>query len=161
MVIDRQECVKKWFFKELKRRWKRRAIMIVLGEGRMLRETLPSGPGQADLDLESGRQIWETLGSIPAPACRLFAQIISWRRVRIILSNSWSCEDYWCWSWSSNTLATWCEELTHWKRPWCWERLKAGGEGDDRGWDGWMASPTQLKWVWASSGSWSGKPSML
>ena len=38
----------------------------------------------------------------------------------------------WCWSWSSNTLAIWCEELTHWKRPWCWERLKVGGEGDDR-----------------------------
>ena len=49
----------------------------------------------------------------------------------------------WCWSWSSNTLATWCKELSHWKRPWCWERLKTGGEGDDRGWDGWMASPTQ------------------
>ena len=44
----------------------------------------------------------------------------------------------WCRSGSFNTLATWCEELTHWKRPWCWERLKAGGEGDDRGWDGWM-----------------------
>ena len=43
----------------------------------------------------------------------------------------------WCWSWNSNILATWCEELTHWKRPWCWERLRAG-EGDDRGWDGWM-----------------------
>ena len=42
----------------------------------------------------------------------------------------------WCWSWSSNTLATWWEELTHWKRPWGWERLKVG-EGDDRGWDGW------------------------
>ena len=40
-------------------------------------------------------------------------------------------------------LATWCKELTHWKRPWCWERLKAGGKGDDRGWHGWMASPTQ------------------
>jgi len=48
----------------------------------------------------------------------------------------------WCWSWNSNTLATWCEELTHLERPWCWERLRAGGEGDDRGWDGWMASPT-------------------
>ena len=45
----------------------------------------------------------------------------------------------WCWSWSSNTLATWFEELTRWKRPWCWERLKAGGEGDDSGWDVWMA----------------------
>ena len=51
----------------------------------------------------------------------------------------------------------------HWKRPWCWERLKAGGEGDDRGWNGWMASPTQWTWVWASSGSrwWTGKPGML
>ena len=46
----------------------------------------------------------------------------------------------WCWSWNSNTLATWCKELTHLKRPWCWKRLKAGGAGDDRGWDGWMAS---------------------
>ena len=45
------------------------------------------------------------------------------------------------------SLATWCEELTHLKRPWCWERLKVGGEGDDRGWDGWMASPTQWTWV--------------
>ena len=43
------------------------------------------------------------------------------------------------------------EELTYWKRPWCWERLRAGGEGDDRRWDGWMASPTQWTWVWASS----------
>ena len=60
----------------------------------------------------------------------------------------------WCWSWNSNTLATWYEELTHLKRPWCWERLKAGGEGDDRGWDGWMASPTQRTWVWINSGSW-------
>ena len=56
-----------------------------------------------------------------------------------------------------------CEELTHWKRPWCWERLKAGREGDNRGWDGWMASLTQWTWVWASSGSWwrTEKPGML
>ena len=56
-----------------------------------------------------------------------------------------------------------CEELTPWKRPWHWESLKAGGEGDDRGWDGWMASPTWGTWVWASSGScwWTGKPGML
>ena len=68
----------------------------------------------------------------------------------------------WCWSWSSNTLATWYEEPTHWKIPWCWERLKAGGEGDSRGWDGWMASPTRLTWVWASSRNWwwTGKPGM-
>ena len=51
-------------------------------------------------------------------------------------------------------LATWSEELTHLKSTWCWERLKAGGEGDDRGWDGWMASLTQCTWVWASSGRW-------
>ena len=51
-------------------------------------------------------------------------------------------------------LATWCEELTHWKRPWFWERLKVGEEGDDRGWDGWMASPTQWTWVWVDSRSW-------
>ena len=49
----------------------------------------------------------------------------------------------WCWSWNSSTLATSCEELTHCKRLWCWEGLGAGGEGDDRGWDGWMASLTQ------------------
>ena len=60
----------------------------------------------------------------------------------------------WCWSWSSNTLTTWCEELAHWKRPGCWERLKAGGEGEDRWWDGWMSSPTRWTWVWASSRSW-------
>ena len=49
-------------------------------------------------------------------------------------------------------FGTWCEELTHWKRPWCWQRLKAGGEGDDRGWDDWMASLTNWAWVWVSSG---------
>ena len=69
----------------------------------------------------------------------------------------------WCWSWNYNPLAIWCEELTHWKRPWCWERLKAGGEGDNKGWDCWMASPTQWTWVWVSSGSWwwTGKPDVL
>ena len=71
-------------------------------------------------------------------------------------------------------LATWCAKwpsqmaisnghLTHLKRPWCWERLKAGGEGDDRGWDGWMVPPTQWTWVWVNSGSWwwTGRPGML
>ena len=69
----------------------------------------------------------------------------------------------WCWSWNSNTLATWWEELTHLKRPWCWERLKAGGEGDDREWDDWVASPTQWTWVWVNSGSWrwTGRPGVL
>ena len=64
---------------------------------------------------------------------------------------------------NSNTLATSCEELTHWKRPWCWEGLGAGAEGDDRRWDGWRASPTQCTWVWVNSGSWwwTGRPGML
>ena len=78
------------------------------------------------------------------------------------ISPEYSLED-WCWSWSSNTLATWCEELTHWKRPCFWERLESEGEGDDRGWDDWMASPTQWTWVWAYSGFWwwAGKPGVL
>ena len=60
----------------------------------------------------------------------------------------------WCWNWKSNTLVTWCEEMTHWKRPWCWKRLKAGGEGDYRDemvrWHHWL----QCTQVWASSGIW-------
>ena len=63
----------------------------------------------------------------------------------------------WCNSWNSRTLATSCEELTHWKSLWCWEGL------DDRGWDGWMASPTWWTWVWVNSRSWwwTGRPGML
>ena len=62
-----------------------------------------------------------------------------------------------------NTLATSCEELTHWKRPWCWEGLGAGGEGNNRGWDGWMASLTRWTRVWVNSGSlwWTGRPDVL
>ena len=60
-------------------------------------------------------------------------------------------------------LATWWEELTYWKRPWCWERLRAGREGDNRGWDDWMTSLTQWTWVWVDSGSWwwTGRPGVL
>ena len=77
-----------------------------------------------------------------------------------ILSVHWKD---WCWSWNSKSLANWWDELTHWKRPWCWVTLRAWGEGDDRGWDGWMASPTQWTWVWVNSGSWwwTGRPGML
>jgi len=61
------------------------------------------------------------------------------------------------------TLATSCEELTHWKRLWCWEGLGAGGDGNDRGWDGRMASLTRWTWVWVNSGSWwwTGRPGVL
>ena len=63
----------------------------------------------------------------------------------------------------TNALGTWCEELTHWKIPWCWERLKAGGEGANRGWDGWMASLSRWTWVWVNSRSWlwTGRPGVL
>ena len=62
-----------------------------------------------------------------------------------------------------STLATSCAELTHWKRPWCWEGLGAGDEGDDRGWHGCMASLTRWTWVWVNSGSWwwTGRPGVL
>ena len=64
---------------------------------------------------------------------------------------------------NSNTLATSWEELTHWKRLWCWEGSEAGGEGDEGGWDGWMASPTQWTWVWVNCGSlwWTVRPGVL
>ena len=90
-----------------------------------------------------GEDSWESLGNQGDPANP------SWRRS--VLGVHWKD---WCWSWNSNNLATSCEELIHWKRPWCWEGLGAGGEGDDRGWDGWMASPTWRAWVWVNSGSW-------
>ena len=86
-----------------------------------------------------------------------------WERVfgmTSVFSSRWRG---WCWSWNSNTLATWCQELTRWKRPWCWERLKVRGEGDGRGWDGWMESLSQWTWVWVNSGSWwwTGRPGVL
>ena len=95
---------------------------------------------------------WESLGLQGDPTSP------SWRRS--VLGVHWKD---WCWSWNSITFATSCEELTHWKRPWCWERLRAGGEGDDRGWDGWMASLTRWPWVWVNSGSWwwTGRPGVL
>ena len=90
-----------------------------------------------------GEDSWESLGLQGDPTSPF------WRRSA--LGFLWR---EWCWSWNSNNLATSCEELTHWKRLWCWEGLGAGGEGDDRGWDGWMASPTQWMWVWVNSGRW-------
>ena len=81
----------------------------------------------------------------------------------IYLFNICSFRKDWCWNWNSNTLDISCKELTHWKRPWCWEGLGAGGEGDNRGWNGWMASPTWWTWVWVNSGSWwwTGRPGVL
>ena len=66
------------------------------------------------------------------------------------ISPEYSWKD-WHWSWSSNALATWCEKPTHWKRPWCWERLRVKEEAGSRGCDGGMASPMQWAWIWANS----------
>ena len=81
-----------------------------------------------------------------------------WRKS--VLNTLWKD---WCWSWNSNTLATRSKKSTHWKRPWCWGRLRARGEGGNRGWDGWMTSLTQWTWVWVGSRSWrwTGKPGIL
>ena len=98
-----------------------------------------------------GEDSWESLRLQGDPTSP------SWRRS--VLGVHWKD---WCWSWNSNTLATSWEDLTHWKRPWCWEGLGAG-EGDNRGWDGWMASLTRWTWVWVNSGSWwwTERPGML
>ena len=97
---------------------------------------------------------WKRLLRIPWTARRSNQSIL--KEINVHWKDSW-------WSWNSSTLATSCEELTHWKRPWCWEGLGAGGEGDDRGWDGWMASPTWWTWVWVNSRSWwwTGRPGVL
>ena len=99
-----------------------------------------------------GEDSWESLGLQGDPT-RPF-----WRRSA--LGVQWKD---WCWSWNSNTLATSCEELTHWKRLWCWRGLGAGGKGDDRGWDSWIESLTQWTWVWVNSGRWwwTGRPGVL
>ena len=99
-----------------------------------------------------GEYSWESLGlqgDPTSPFWRRSALGVLWRE--------------WCWSWGSSTLATSCEELTHWRRLWCWEGLAAGETGDNRGWDGWMASPTRWTWVWVNSGSWwwTGRPDVL
>ena len=99
-----------------------------------------------------GEDSWESFGlqgDPPSPSQRKSVLNINWKD--------------WCWNWNSNTLATWCKKLTHLKRPWFWERLKAGGKGDNRGWDGWIASPTQWTWIWVNSRSWwwTGRPGVL
>jgi len=99
---------------------------------------------------------WRRLLIVPWTARRYNLPILK------AISSEYSLEGP-CWSWNSNTLATWCDDWTHLKRPWCWEGLKAGGEGDNRGWNGWMSSSKQWTWVWVGSGSWwwTGKPGML
>ena len=104
------------------------------------------------LNCDVGEDSWESI--------RLQGDPASLSLKKSVLNIHWKD---WCWNWNSNTLAPWCVELTHLKRPWFWERLKAGGEGDDRVWDGWMASPTRWTWVWVSFRSWwwTGRPGVL
>ena len=101
------------------------------------------------LNCDVGQDSWESLG--------LQIQLVHPKGNKSILNIHWKD---WCWNWNTNILATWCEEMTHLKRPWCWERLKVGREGDDRGWDGWMALLTQWTWILVSSRSWwwTGRP---
>ena len=93
-----------------------------------------------------GKDSWESLGLQGDPTSP------SWRKS--VLNIHWKD---WYWRWNSSTLATSCEELTHWKSSWCWERLKSGREGDDRGWDGWMASLTRWTWIEATPGAGDGQ----
>ena len=102
----------------------------------------------------AGEDSWESLG-LQGDQTNQFSR-------KSTLNSHWKD---WYWSWSSNNLATRCQEPTHWKRPWCWERLRIRGEGGDGGWEGWMTSPTQRTRVWANSWSlaccspWGGKKS--
>ena len=89
----------------------------------------------------AGKDAWESLG-LQGDQIRPFQR-------KSTLNTHWKD----CWE-SSKTLATWCKESTHWKRPWFWERFKSGGEEDNRGWGDWMASPTQWTWVWVNSSNW-------
>ena len=81
---------------------------------------------------------------------------LDWKEIKLVHSKEISPEytfEGTCWFWNSNTLANWCKELTHCKKLCCWKWLKAGGEGDNRGWDGWMSSLTQWIWICCGLGS--------
>ena len=103
------------------------------------------------------QRVWESsLFSTPSPAFIAYRllDIMKWYLIVVLICISLMI---------MSSLATSCKELTHWKRLWFWEGLGAGDEGDDRGWDGWMASLTRWTWVWVNSGSWwwTGRPGML
>ena len=84
------------------------------------------------LNCGAGEDFWESLG--------LQGDQTSQSQWKSTLNIHWTD---WYWSWNSSTLATWYKELTHWQRPWCWERLRTKGKEGDRAWDDWMASLTQ------------------
>ena len=99
-----------------------------------------------------GGDSWESLGLQGDPTSPSYR--------RSVLGVHWKD---WFWSWNSNTLATWCKELTHLKRHLMLEKIEGRRRRDGRGWDGWMASLTQWTWIWVNSGSswWTGRPGVL
>ena len=119
---------------------------------------------ECSTSIASSFRTWNSSTGIPSPPLALFVVMLSKPHLMTLFIlninvNIFNCihwniyihwED-WCWSWNSSILAVCCEELTNWKRPWIWESLKEGGEADDRVWDGWMGSLTQLTRVWANS----------
>ena len=133
------------------------------------------GPYNQGYDFPSGQvQLWE-LAVKKAGCQRIDAfELWCWRR---LMKVSWTARrsyqsilretnpEYslkdWCWS--SSILVIWGKQMTHWKSPWCWERLREEGEEGIRGWDGWMASLMQWTWTWANSKRWwgTGRPGML
>ena len=128
------------------------------------------GPLEKEMATHSSMHAWK----IPWAKEPSGLQSMEWQRVRQterlhfsfflsggLVVKTLSMQGSWILSLVS-TLATSSEELTHWKRLWCWEGLGPGGEGDDRGWDGWMASLTRWTWVWVNSRSWwwTGRPGM-
>jgi len=100
----------------------------------------------------AGEDSWKSLGQQGDPT--------SQSKGRSTLNIHWKD---WRWSWSSNILVIWCEQMTHWISPWCWETLTAEGEECIRGWDGWTVLLMKRTWTWANSGRWWGteKPGML
>ena len=137
-----------WFFQ-----WSCMDVRVGLWRKLSSKKLMPMNCGEEDSwEKTLGEDSWESLGLQGDPT--------SPSESRSVMGVHWKD---WCWSWNSNILATSWEELTLWKRPWCWGGLGAGGEGDVRGWDGWMASPTRWAWVWVNSGSWwwTGRPGVL
>ena len=128
--------------------WANREALLDVRAGQWKRlsaeELMPSSSG-------AGEVSWESLGQ---------QDQTSQSKRKSTLNIHWKD---WCWSWSSSTLVTWCKELTHWKRLWCYERVRARGEGYHRRWDGRMASLTHWTCVWVNSGRWwrTGKPDEL
>ena len=98
----------------------------------------------------AGEGSWESLGQQEDQTSQSYR--------KLALNINWTD-----WRWSFNTFTIWSKELTHWKRPWFWERLRAGKEVGSRGWGAWMAPSASRTWVWASYGTWwrTGKPCML